>query len=283
MRSSAAGAQMPDLDLAAYFARIGYDGPVRPTLEALRAVHRLHPQAIPFENLDPFLHHPVDLSLAALQQKLVRSRRGGYCYEHGLLFVEVLKELGFKVSGLGARVLWNVPEGTTTARSHMLLRIDLDDHIWLADVGFGGLTMTGPLLLEPDIEQQTPHELMRLVEADGYFRLEAKIGNAWQKLYRFDLHELFDVDYAVSNYFLSTNPNSQFRTRLIAARALPEGRLALMNNRLSTYRLNGAAERRDLADAAELADVLETQFGIELPDQAAFSATAREKLFEAKP
>lgn len=274
---------MPDLDLAAYFDRIGYDGPAQPTLEVLRAIHHLHPQAIPFENLDPFLNRPVELGLPALQQKLVRSRRGGYCYEHGLLFMDVLKELGFKVSGLGARVLWNVPEGTITARSHMLLRVDLDDRIWLADVGFGGLTKTGPLLLEPDLEQQTPHELLRLIAADGYFRLEAKIAGAWQRLYRFDLHGLFDVDYAVSNYFLSTNPSSQFRTRLIAARALPGGRLALMNNRLSVYRLNGTAERRDLADAAELADVLETQFGIELPDPAAFIATAREKLFEAKP
>lgn len=274
---------MPDLDLAAYFARIGYDGPAEPTLEVLRAVHRLHPEAIPFENLDPFLNRPVDLELPALQQKLVQGRRGGYCYEHGLLFMEVLKELGFKVSGLGARVLWNVPEGTVTARSHMLLRVDLDDRIWLADVGFGGLTQTSPLLLQPEVEQQTPHEPLRLATADGYFRLEAKVADAWQKLYRFDLHELFAVDYAVSNYFLSTNPTSQFRTRLIAARALPTGRLALMNNRLTVHRLHGPTERRELANAEELCEVLETQFGIELPDHADFITTASEKLFEAKP
>src|SRR5688572_13841276 len=74
-------------DLDSYFARIGYDGPHVPTLETLRAIQLLHPQAIAFENLNPLLALPVKLDVESLQQKLVRSRRGGYCFEHnGLLF-----------------------------------------------------------------------------------------------------------------------------------------------------------------------------------------------------
>ena len=133
----------------------------------------------------------------------------------------------------------------------MLLRIELDGRTWLADVGFGGLTLTAPLLLQPDLEQQTPHEIFRLVEAEGYFCVEANVAGTWQKLYRFDLAEQFAVDYAVSNYFLSTNPASQFRTRLIAARPLPGRRLALINDRFSVHHLDGRTERRDLADASE--------------------------------
>lgn len=94
---------MPDIDLAAYFDRIGYGGAAQPTLAVLRELHRLHPQAIPFENLDPFQHRPVDLDLAAIQQKLIGERRGGYCFEQNLLFMTVLQTLGFAVSGLGAR------------------------------------------------------------------------------------------------------------------------------------------------------------------------------------
>jgi N-hydroxyarylamine O-acetyltransferase len=274
---------MADFDLSAYFQRIGYDGPGVPTLAVLRALHLLHPQAIPFENLDPFLHRPVDLDPAAVQRKLVASRRGGYCFEQNLLFMEALKALGFSVSGLAARVLWGQPEDAITARGHMLLKVELDGQAWLADVGFGGLTQTAPLLFQLGREQATPHETFRIIETDGHFRTQANTGGEWRTLYRFDLQEQYPVDYSVSNYFLSTNPASHFRTNLIAARALPEGRLALANNRLSHYHADGRVERRDLADATELADIITTQFLIEIPDADAFSALAREKLFQEKP
>jgi N-hydroxyarylamine O-acetyltransferase len=274
---------MPALDEAAYFDRIGYQGPRSPTLDVLRALHRLHPQAIAFENLDPFLHRPVDLDIAALQRKLVSGGRGGYCFEHNLLFMEMLKAIGFDVSGLAARVLWNQPEDAVTARSHMLLRVELDGRIWLADVGFGGLTQTGPLLFVPGLEQQTPHEMFRVVEADGYFRMQASVGDTWRTLYRFDLQEQFPVDYAVSNYFLSTSPASHFRSSLIAARALPDRRLALQNNRLSTHHRDGRTKRVECADPAELAEILQSQFGVALPDTAAFAAIAQQKIFEVKP
>jgi N-hydroxyarylamine O-acetyltransferase len=278
---------MSEIDPSAYFGRIGYDGPVTPTLAVLRELHRLHPAAIPFENLDPFRDRPVDLELGAIRRKLVENGRGGYCFEHNLLFMEVLGTIGFEVSGLAARVLWNQPEDTITPRSHMLIRVELDGRTWLADVGFGGLTLTGPVLLDTGLEQQTPHELFRVVEADGYYRMQAHAGGAWRTLYRFDLQQQFPVDYAVSSYYLSTNPASHFRSNLICARALPDRRLALLNNRLTTHHGDGRTERVEFADPAELADALTSEFGIALtshvgvnvPDRAAFIAAASEKLF----
>ena len=102
-------------DLGAYFARIGYDGPATPRLETLREIHRLHPQAIAFENLNPLLHWPVPLDMQSLQQKLVTQRRGGYCYEHNLLLKHALERIGFRVAGLAARVLWNQSGGRDPA------------------------------------------------------------------------------------------------------------------------------------------------------------------------
>jgi len=99
------------LDLPAYFARIGYTGPSEPTLAVLRTLVACHLSAIAFENLDPFLGHPVDLDPAALVTKLVRARRGGYCQEHNSLFHDVLAALGFSVVALGGRVLWTRAEG----------------------------------------------------------------------------------------------------------------------------------------------------------------------------
>jgi len=262
-------------DLEAYLGRIGYGGLREATLDVLRELHVLHPAAIAFENLNPFLGLPVTLDAPALQAKMVEQPRGGYCFEQNLLFMDALRALGFAVSGLAARVMWNRPPDFLTPRSHMLLRIEIDGETWLADVGFGGLTQTAPLRLAPG-EQQTPHENFRLVEQDGHFLSQAFAGGEWRTLYRFDLAENFEVDYAVTSYFLSTHPQSQFVTDLMLARPLPDRRLALANNRLTTHWLGGKSERRELADAGALADAIEGEFGIAIP-RALFAQKIAEK------
>ncbi|MER9753254.1 arylamine N-acetyltransferase [Mesorhizobium sp. M0166] len=264
-------------DIDAYFARIGYTRSRDASLDTLESLHLLHPQAIPFENLDPFLGRPVRLDLASLQEKIVARRRGGYCFEHNLIFMHVLKALGFAVSGLAARVLWGQPDDAITARSHMLLRVELDGRTYIADVGFGGLTLTAPLLLRPGLEQKTPHETFRMVETGDHFRLQANVGGDWRTMYRFDMQQNYEVDYSVSNHFLSTHPTSHFLSSVIAARALPDRRYALRNNRLSTHHLGGGTEQMEIATTAELADVLEGPLEIAIPDRAALEAMARQK------
>lgn len=163
------------IDLDAYFQRIGYAGARTPTLETLRAIQLRHTETIAFENLNPLMRWPVRLDIESLQQKLVRDGRGGYCYEQNLLFSHVLKALGFQVTGLAARVLWNEPDAAITPRSHMLLCVGLNEKPYIADVGFGILTPTGPVRLEPDIEQATPHEPFRLIRAGQEFVMQGKI------------------------------------------------------------------------------------------------------------
>ncbi|MFD2054134.1 arylamine N-acetyltransferase [Mesorhizobium calcicola] len=264
-------------DLDVYLARIGYAGSRDASLDTLKALHLLHPQAIPFENIDPFLGKPVRLDLASLQEKIIADGRGGYCFEHNLIFMHALKSLGFQVGGLAARVLWGQREDAITARSHMLLRVELGGRTHIADVGFGGLTLTAPLLLEPGREQTTPHETFRIVETDDHFRLQPAIGGDWRSLYRFDLQPHYEVDYSVTNYFVSTNPISHFLSSVIAARAMPDRRCALRGNRLSIHHTGGRTEQREIATAAELADTLESQLGIVIADRAAFEARVREK------
>ena len=264
-------------DLDAYFARIGYSGAREASLETLKALHLKHPQAIAFENLDTLLGTPVRLDLASLQDKFFARARGGYCFEHNLLLMQALKALGFAVSGLAARVLWGQAENAITARSHMLLRVELDGRTYIADVGFGGLTLTAPLLLEPGLEQTTPHESFRIVETGDHFRMQANLGGDWRALYRFDMQEAYEVDYAVANHFVSTHPTSHFLFSVIAARALPDRRYALRNNRLSIHHQGGRTEQREIATATELADVLEGVLDITIPDRAAFEAKVRQK------
>ena len=269
----------PDLD--AYFERIGYRGPREATLAVLRSLHALHPRAIAFENLDSFLGRPVALDLPSLEDKLVHARRGGYCFEQNTLFWKVLTALGFEVSGLAARVLWNQPEDTLNPRSHMLLRVELDGATWLADVGFGGVTQTAPLLLAPGREQETPHERCRLIETADHYRLQAQIGGEWRTVFRFDMTEHFDVDYLVSSHFVSTWPASQFVTTIMAARALPAGRLALKNDRMTVHQTGGASKQVHFATPAELRVTLAADFGIDVPEPALFDARFAELGFGA--
>lgn len=255
-----------NFDLDAYFERIGYSGSRRATLDTLAAIHLAHAQTIPFENLNPLLKWPVRLDAQSLQQKLVVDRRGGYCFEQNLLLSHVLGTLGYRLTCLAARVQWNYPEGSVNPRSHMLLLVHLHEGPYIVDVGFGGLTLTGPLKLETNIEQRTPHEPFRLIAEGGTFVEQARIGEEWRALYRFDLTEQFLPDYEVSNWYLSNNPDSQFVNNLIAARPEPDRRYSLRNNDFAVHRTDGATERRLLTSAQELSAVLEDLFHVALPD-----------------
>jgi N-hydroxyarylamine O-acetyltransferase len=243
------------IDLDAYMARIGYDGPRAPTLDTLRALHRLHPQAIAFENLDPLLRRPVPLDIGSLQAKLVHAGRGGYCFEQNLLFVNVLRALGYTVHEHTARVLWNRSEGTRTPRTHLLLVVNIEGQRYLADVGFGGNVLTGPLRLDDASTQQTPHEPYRIVQEDGNYTVEFKPRDDWMKLLRFDLSEQIYEDHVQGNWFVSTHPQSIFISSLMGARAEPGRRYTLSNNMLTVHHLNGASEKRALG-TGELRDAL---------------------------
>jgi N-hydroxyarylamine O-acetyltransferase len=260
-----------ELDIDAYFTRIGLKGKfqdknVSDSLATLVALHRAHVQCIPFENLDPFLGRPVQLDIASLQRKLIHGGPGGWCFEQNLLFGAVLRKLGFDVTGLGARVLWNAPENHIGPRSHMLLLVKLDGERHIADVGFGGQTLTEPLRLEPGIEQDSWHDKFRLLAVGDDFVLQGLIGEDWKPLYRFDLQPQLQADYEVTNWYLSNHPDSHFVTGLSAALPAYRRRYALRNNQFSIHRLNGGTEHKTLHTAAELRETLEKIFLITLPD-----------------
>jgi N-hydroxyarylamine O-acetyltransferase len=261
------------MDFDAYFARVGFSGARAATLDTLRELHLAHAQSIAFENLNPLLGWRVSLDLPSVEEKLVRAGRGGYCFEHNALLAAALRELGFKVTGLAARVLWNAQEDAIRPRTHMLLKIDLGGESYIADVGFGGLTLTTPLRLVADVEQRTAHEPFRLVRMGDDFKMQALVGGAWKTLYRFDLLPQFEPDYELANHYTSTYPTSHFRAMLIAALPAPGARYALSNNQLTIHHINGPSERRVLGSVQEVRQVLESTFGLTLPAAAELDPT----------
>lgn len=259
-------------DIDAYFARIGWSGPVATDRATLNAIAAHHPAAIPFENLDPYLDRPVDLAPEALVAKLIHSGRGGYCFEQNGLLRRVLEGVGFAVTPLSGRVVWNMDPETMTARTHMVLRVDLADGSVLIDSGFGSAVPTGVLDLVPDIEQATPHEPFRFVRIGEEWRAQIRIGGEWRTTYRFDLSPQHEIDYVVANWYTSTHPDSHFRHGLTLARPLARRRISLRGTEFGIHPLNGVSERRALDEPDEVAAIIESEFGIRIPDRPALLA-----------
>jgi len=256
------------IDLDAYLRRIGHRAKVVPDLATLRTLAAAHAAVIPFENLNPLLGLPVDLDPAALERKMVQNGRGGYCFEQNLLFAQMLRTIGFEVSGLIARVLWGQPEDAVTAQTHMLLRVELDGGSWLCDVGFGGQVLTGALRLQADIEQPTGHEPFRLVLVDGDWRMQSLTRGQWLSLYRFDLRRSQPIDYVVANHYVSTHPASRFVNNLIMARTAADRRLSLLNHEFTVRRLGHEPERHTLRDSTEIRRIMEHEFLLRVPEHA---------------
>jgi N-hydroxyarylamine O-acetyltransferase len=221
------------------------------------------------------LKRRIHLGAAALEQKLIAEKRGGYCFEQNGLFEAALKTLGYDVTGLAARVYIRQTPGRIQ-RSHMLLLVKLPEGPYIADVGFGAWALSAPLKLHEAREQETPHGPYRIVQGDGDFLEQTIVDGEWTTLYRFTLEEQLPQDYEVCNWYCSTHPDSRFLTDLMVARVPAGKRLGLLNNRFSIHYPDGKSERRELASPQEIAAVLQDEFAISLPEPRAelFAALA---------
>lgn len=246
-------------DLNAYFARIHFTGEYAPDLNTLRQVHLLHTCAIPFENLDVLQERRILLDDESVFEKLVTAGRGGYCYEQNALLRLALLEIGFQVEDLAARVMITHPE-RMPARTHRLQLVTVARERWLADVGFGGKTLTAPLRFELDSEQTTPHGVYRLTRLEEDYLLSLREEDEWLPLYRFDLQRQYSVDYDVANHYVATWPESHFRHHLMLCLHVFDGSTITLNNRQLT--IDG--KKQQLADAAAVYQALQSHFGLRL-------------------
>lgn len=251
-----------ELDIEAYLARLGHTGGAKPDLDTLRVLHREHVAAIPFENLEIMLGRPVQLDLPALQDKLLHSRRGGYCYEHNLLFAAALERIGFDVTGLAARV--RAGASSTRAVTHMVLKVEVDGEAWHCDVGFGADGLLEPIPLRGGVEMQQGEWRFGLQqEAEGVLALRTWHSDGWLDLYAYTQERRLPVDYVVMNHYTSTHPRSSFIRRPVVQKAAPEVRRKLVGDQLTVVHPDGSVDERSVP-VGELTDVLDREFGIEL-------------------
>jgi N-hydroxyarylamine O-acetyltransferase len=267
------------VDLDRYFARIGYAGPRTATLATLHAIARAHVESIPFENLDVLLGRGIRVDLPSVEQKLVGDRRGGYCFEQNSLLLAVLTQLGFTAHPFGARVRVGRPRSFTPARTHLFLRVDLDEP-WLVDVGIGSASVTCALRWATEDAQPTPLDTRRLVRENGLVFHQIQYANdpTWHDVYESNLEAMPPIDRELGNWYTSTHPSSTFRQRLMVSRAFSRGddagRISLDNRELTIRHRDGSADKRTIESPDALVTVLAEQFGLVLPAETRFAVLA---------
>ena len=268
------------LDPLAYLERIQFAAgtsvaALEPSARLLRELHLAHLLAVPFENLSIHYGQPITLDQETLFDKIVRRRRGGFCYELNGLFSWLLRALGFRVSLLSAEVARSTG-GFSPAFDHLTLLVrDGEGARWVADVGFGD-SFRFPLRLQPDVEQDAGdgYRYRLWFAASGvprarpaYWivqrRADGQGGETdWQAQYRFTLRPRVMADFDERCRYQQTSPESHFTKKRVCSLALPEnGRLTLSDLRLIITQGDARVER-DLGSEDEYRSVLAERFGI---------------------
>lgn len=247
---------MSDLDLDAYLERIGWVGPMFVNQATLAELVERHMRAIPFDNLDVLLGVGTKLDLAWLQDKLIRRKRGGYCYEHCTLFAAVLEKLGFRVARHSARVIMRTPR-TESPRTHMFLTVRFTGRVSMVDPGFGGGAALHPVPVDGIAGEFSFRE-----DTGGYWTLRKGDKAQWVSTLEGDN----PVDFVMANHFTSTHPSSPFTQRLLMQAHTKTGRVTVTNREVTVWEGEGAGPARELRDRAALRALVAEYFGADLPE-----------------
>jgi len=254
------------VDIQTYLGRIDFNEPVRPDVETLKGLHRAHMLAVPFENLDIIpLHRPIKLDESSLWDKIVLRRRGGFCYELNGMFAWLLKQVGFIVTYLDARV-FNRDGVLGIDFDHLTLLVSVpgEPGRWLADVGFGD-SFVEPLNFEEKGGQVQGLRTYRLEQTpDGVVLWQRNYEGSWKREYYFDLQpRQFPSNFKSACAYHQTSPKSHFTHNSMISVARIDGRVSLEEHELIVTK-NGGKSRVPVGDAREYNVLLKEHFGVVL-------------------
>ncbi|QSX09406.1 arylamine N-acetyltransferase [Alkalibacter rhizosphaerae] len=256
-----------------YLERIDYNGELEVNAKLLHDLHVGHVTHIPFENLDQLQGKTISLDRDDLFEKIVLNKRGGYCFEMNGLFSHVLKEVGFQVSDVFARVYR--PGFGYSGRSHQVIIVEIDGEQWMADVGFGGNGPIAPVKLVEGVDQEQFGRFYRIKTDPLYeYVMEFKAGDEYETVYSFTSEPCHAMDYDIANWFTSTHPNSIFRKVIMCTMPTEKGRVSIFDNNLKIIQ-NGLVTEKTMNSDFEINNVLEKYYGITLQDDYLEKASSR--------
>jgi N-hydroxyarylamine O-acetyltransferase len=274
---------MSGFPLDAYLDRVGHREAARPDLATLRALHRAHVDRIPFENLDIQMGGAIALDAGTLEAKMIRRRRGGYCFEQNRLFASALESIGFAPDTCEARVRQGLPRAsgstanaaeaslsrTMRPRTHMVLTVRCDGREWLVDVGFGGDGLVEPLVMDGS-EVEQAGTVYRMAKEGSLAVFQRRVADAWEDLYAVLPDAVHPIDFEMANWYTSTYPRSPFVLNLTAQR-ITNGTRHILRNLAYTVARGAESTTREIT-RAELVPLLRGVFGLDVPEDATFRA-----------
>jgi len=245
----------------AYLQRIGYHGQREPTVRTLSQLHSAHMYSVPFENLDIRLGRPIVLSLPSLFDKIVRRRRGGFCYELNSMFAWLLQEIGFKVQMLSGRVFNGSVPGPEF--DHMILLVDAGEKL-LADVGFGD-SFIAPVLLNHEVQAMNGDSYRLAQEHHDWVLYRQRPAANWEPQYAFSLQPRRLDEFRAMCHYHQTSPDSSFTNKSVCSLATKDGRVTLSDDRfIVTSR--GNRQEHTVATPQAYQDLLRIHFRLDLGD-----------------
>lgn len=244
-----------------YLLRIGFTKKPQASYGTLLALHRNHLYSIPFENLDIHTGKKIVLDMNLIEDKIIKNKRGGFCYELNGLFYELLKEIGFDVKMLAARV-YNEEEIPGDEFDHMTLLVNIDGEEYIADVGFGD-SFIEPLHLIQDFVFEDEAGYFQIVKEgkENYKLLRSEDGVTFVPKYIFTKAERKLSDYTNACEYTQTSPKSHFTKNKLCSLANENGRITLINDKL-IIRKNGDKNETPVKSEKEFNENLLKYFGI---------------------
>jgi N-hydroxyarylamine O-acetyltransferase len=255
------------VDVDRYLDRIGLDAArVTCDLDGLAAMQHAHLVAVPFENLDIVFDNGVPHDRGQAFDKIMRERRGGWCFELNGTFGQLLEAIGFDVVLLGAAVLL---DGPNTVIEHLALEVSggtsgLEPH--LVDVGFGD-SFEIPLALNRSGPQDGGSATFEFFASPQGTTLAEHVDGVPEARFRFKrvAHD-FD-DFAAVAHSMQVDPRKHWSSKPFATRLVDTNsfdRVTLTADHLKLRRDGQWSEQR-VATPDEFDRHLDEWFSIAVP------------------
>ncbi len=251
------------MNLEKYLDRIRYQGPVAVNLEVLTNLQYAHLTSVPFENLNIIYKLPIHLSPDILFNKIVTSRRGGFCYEINGLFYELLSKLGYDVSMISAQV-YTPSNGFGPEFDHMALLVQIEGEFFLTDVGFGEFA-TIPLRLEGRIIQQDRDADYCINQlTSGEYLVYKIVMDQWILVYKFSISKRAMEEFESRCNYHQTSDESHFTHGAICSLITDEGRITLSGQKFKITSSEGVEEYH-VESAEAFLNLVKSKFGMKFP------------------
>ena len=235
----------------------------KPDLAFLNEVTRCHAAQFAFSSVGPLLGDDLPLDIESLYQRIVVTRRGGYCFEQNALMYAMLQELGFEVQLYLGRVIYN--QDIHPPLTHRITLVDIDGQRFVTDVGFGPLGPKYPVSLSGETSKQD-FRLFRVEEhLPGVFHMQTLKDGEYYSLYKFELSHYGPADCEVGHFYSHKHPSATFVNHLVVSRILDHEIRSLRNGEFWLIRESGE-QRQVIANGTQLQGILDGQFGVRVSE-----------------